>query len=95
MSTAPAIDGIFGKVFAEGPLLLTHFGVTGPSPFTLSSHLAFATIDRNNPLAAGLIPVAGMSVIDWDKYIADAAQSQSIRSVGSILGQILPKRFVE
>jgi predicted flavoprotein YhiN len=89
------IDGVLGRVYAEGPLLLTHFGITGPSPFTLSSHLAFAPIDRANPLSVALIPVAGMSVIDWDKYITDAAQAQSARTIGSILGQVLPKRFIE
>jgi predicted Rossmann fold flavoprotein len=95
VSTAPMMDGVFGRVYAEGPLLLTHFGITGPSPFTLSSHLAFAPIDRANPLSVALIPVAGMSVTDWDRYIADAAQTQSVKTVGSILGQVLPKRFVE
>jgi len=34
-----------------GPLLLTHFGITGPTVFTFSAHTAFEKIDVDHPLS--------------------------------------------
>lgn len=41
----------------DGPLLLTHFGVSGPLVFAYSAHVAFEICDKQNPLVMRWKPI--------------------------------------
>lgn len=75
-------------------MIFTHFGISGPAPFALSSRLAFETIDANHPLKISLAPLAGWETADWDTYLEKEAKIHSNREMRNIL-EALPRRLVD
>jgi predicted Rossmann fold flavoprotein len=82
------------ETFTDGPLLFTHFGISGPAPFAFSSLLAFETIDAERPLKISLSPLAGWQMPDWDSYMEKEAKIHGNREVRNLLDP-LPRRLVD
>jgi predicted Rossmann fold flavoprotein len=82
------------ELLTEGPILFTHFGISGPGPFAFSSLLAFKKIDKANSLQISLAPMAWWWVQEWDRYIEQEAKTHSNREVRNML-ELLPRRLVE
>ncbi len=88
-------DGDGSTVEATGPFLFTHFGISGPVTFTLSSHLAFTAIDQDNPRSIRVIPNADRGEQEWEKLLKQEFTQHGARLIITILDQFFPARFAE
>lgn len=83
------------KKRADGPILFTHFGVSGPAVFALSSHLAFTPLTKDRPIVMTLIPDAEQTFETWDTFLTESFYGSGNALVRTVLSERLPKRFVE
>lgn len=79
----------------NGPLLFTHFGLSGPGVFALSSHLAFTKISVHHPLRIGLTPIANFTYQDWNRLMIDYFDQNGSQQIKRFLKQYFPARFGE
>ncbi len=77
------------------PLLLTHFGISGPLAFMISSHLAWEDIGAWHERVVYLRPLSTLSENDWDEYLKSTFIAHPKKVITSILGDKLPRRFVD
>lgn len=91
-STLTSADG---KIRCDGPILLTHFGISGPLTFTFSSQIAFESIGKDQSYSLKFAPLCGWDMQSWDNYLEKECRESPTKLVGNILVQLLPKRFVE
>ncbi len=77
------------------PLLLTHFGISWPLAFMVSSECAWEKIDRDIPKTIGFSPIAYMDSAAWETFLKDQFQSHPKKFITSILSEKLPRRFAE
>lgn len=77
----------YQKEYAEGPILFTHFGLSGPVVFAFASHIPFVKIDKDNPVKINLS--FGITKQDMDSLINQNGK----KSILNILKQILPERL--
>lgn len=82
------------KTEVSGPLLFTHFGISGPVTFSFSSQIPYEPVSPQSPFTVQLIPDADKSYEDWEKILLDAAAKQSKKNVSTVLYEFFPKRFV-
>lgn len=87
------VDGTRTRI--TGPMVFTHFGVSGPAVFALSSHIAFAPIAKTAPFVVSLLPIAGRTFQDWDQLMQKAIEENGVRQVLTVLAQELPKRLAQ
>lgn len=73
------------KTSVTGPFLFTHFGISGPVTFALSSHLAF----ENLPCSITLNP----DTQNWKKILTN--KSDAKKQIKTILSNQFPSRFAE
>ncbi|MDF2379396.1 MAG: aminoacetone oxidase family FAD-binding enzyme [Candidatus Gracilibacteria bacterium] len=90
---AQADDG--KTVKAEGPILFTHFGISGPALFALSSHLSFSKISNEHPIQISISARAEKSFQDWDKLIHEETQRRGAQQFQTFLKKHLQNRLVE
>ncbi len=90
---AVANDG--AKKNATGPMLFTHFGISGPAVFALSSHLAFTPVSARGPILVSLIPEAEQTFETWDAWMKKTFHGGGSLLLRSALAEVLPRRFVE
>lgn len=81
------------KISVTGPFLFTHFGISGPVTFALSSHLAFEEISKENPKEISFFPVSNSSFDFWNKELLDAFSKSPKKQVKHIISNYLPKRL--
>lgn len=91
--SAIAEDG--QKKSATGPLLFTHFGLSGPAVFALSSHLAFTSIIPATPLSVSLIPEAELTFERLEVRLLERYQAGGTKQLRRVLNELYPKRFVD
>lgn len=84
-----------GDGSCEWPVLLTHFGLSGPVVFILASQTAFEKIDTNHPLPIYFQPDATKNQQQWEQILLDEAADHPRKMIATILSWHLPKRFVE
>ena len=77
------------------PVLLTHFGVSGPHAFVVASHSAFDEVSEAKPLTVRLQPHADKDLQRRDKFLIEHSFSEPKKQLSTILSYELPKRFVE
>ncbi len=77
------------------PLLLTHFGISWPLAFMVSSHLAWEKIDKNHPKIIHFSPLSDMGFREWELFLKEEFQSHPKKLLTSILSEKLPRRFAE
>ncbi len=85
----------WGKISVHGPLLFTHFGISGPVTFSLSSQIAFEEVSKVNPLSIQLIPEANKLFEYWDKHFQDSIKTSPKKQIKTELQQFFPKRLSE
>ena len=83
------------KKEVQGPLLCTHFGISGPVVFALSAHLAFSTISKLSPKKIKLNPLAIEHFDSYDKKVMALISNNSAKQILNTLSELLPKSFVE
>ncbi len=76
------------------PILLTHFGISGPLTFVAASLSAFETVSADSPLEIRLQPLAEMYHHIWEQFLLDASL-WSKKELATILATRLPRRFAE
>ncbi|MBC7498744.1 aminoacetone oxidase family FAD-binding enzyme [Candidatus Gracilibacteria bacterium] len=79
----------------EGPILLTHFGLSGPLAFMYSSQIAWEAINKTNPKTIQLSPLADMGVAEWDSFLKLEFANHPKKLITNILSEKLPRRFAE
>ncbi len=77
------------------PLLLTHFGISWPLVFMLSSELAFEKIEKWSHKNITFSPLSSMKFSDWEILLKDQFQLHPKKFITSILSEKLPRRFAE
>ncbi len=77
------------------PLLLTHFGMSWPLTFMISSHFAFEKIEKWSHKSITFTPLSNMKFSDWEYYLKDQFQNHPKKLIASILSEKLPRRFAE
>ena len=88
---ARADDGKMKSV--AGPIIFTHFGISGPATFALSSHLPFTTISKDSPASVTLTPFADQTNQQWDKVLQEKFQENGAKQIHNILGEFFSDRF--
>ncbi|MFA7284486.1 MAG: aminoacetone oxidase family FAD-binding enzyme, partial [Candidatus Absconditabacterales bacterium] len=83
-----------GKSFV-GPLLLTHFGITGPVVFAFSAYTSFESMETNHPLLVKRKPDHEQSYDYRLRILQEAKSTQAKKQLGSILKTHFPDRFVQ
>ncbi len=83
------------KISLSGPLLFTHFGISGPLTFRVSSHLAFETITWEYTKMIKIAPIAEMWFEDWEKFLKNEFASHPKKTIINILTSLLSRRFAE
>ena len=81
------------KISVNGPFLFTHFGISGPVTFALSSHLAFEEISKENPKEISFLPLSNSNFDLWNKELLDTFLQYSKKQVKHIVFNYLPKRL--
>lgn len=79
---------------SQWPILLTHFGISGPLTFVAASLSAFETIAPETPLDVRLQPLADMTASGRDMFLLTESQS-SKKELVTTLATKLPRRFCE
>lgn len=77
------------------PLLLTHFGLSGPLAFMVSSGFAWDKIDSNNTKTILLSPISSMWYAEWENFLKSEFAKHPKKLLINILSDILTRRFVE
>lgn len=83
------------KISVSGPFLFTHFGISGPATFTLSSHLAFNEISKENSITISLFPESKKNFDTWNDELLNEITRSSKKQINYILSEYLPKRLSE
>lgn len=77
----------------SGSLLFTHFGISGPLAFMLSSHLAWENSIKN--LQIKFSPISDYDTKNWDNFLKEEFGKSPKKKIFAILSEKLPKRFAE
>lgn len=77
------------------PILLTHFGISWPLTFKLSSHFAFERIEKNHTKTIHLSPLVDMNFLVWEEFLKSSFSSHPKKFIINILSEKLSRRFVE
>jgi predicted flavoprotein YhiN len=59
-----------------GPLLFTHFGITGPNVFSMAAHIPYEIVDKNHPFLVSLIPDASKNFEFWNDILQHKGTSK-------------------
>jgi predicted flavoprotein YhiN len=77
----------------DGPVLLTHFGISGPNVFALSALLAFEKIALDAPMDIVLYPEADTSYDMWIGRLHEAAAHSPKKELRTVVKQWFPERL--
>lgn len=84
-----------GNVKTSWPILFTHFGLSGPATFALSTHLPYIQISKNTPQTIYCKPFADRWYEWWIHFFTAKTQEEPRRHLDTILEEYFPKRRVE
>lgn len=89
------LSGKTGKALYKqaGPMLLAHFGLTGPAAMDISRHLRDYPDQAPRKLTANLC--TDLSFEELDQTFLDLSKSHPTRSVSAMLKRRFPERFAE
>lgn len=83
------------KYAVQGPIVLTHQGISGPAVFALAAQVAFANYDREHPLPLYLDFVPNRSVEAVAATMARLVQTNPKQQFKKVLHTWLPQALVE
>ncbi len=75
----------------DGPVLLTHFGISGPNVFALSALLAFEKISVEQPFTVLLMPEADTTRDMWVSRLEETIHSK--KNISDVLKTYFPQRL--
>jgi predicted Rossmann fold flavoprotein len=83
---------IEGKVqsSAEGDILFTHFGVSGPTVLVLSRH-AVDALDQGRKVELSLNLLPEYSTLDFERYLQEELDSRGAKTFSNYVKDILPE----
>jgi predicted Rossmann fold flavoprotein len=85
-----------GKVkVVKGPMLFTHFGITGPAVFALAAEIAFEKFDNKNPLKVQFVPMEGKDFQYWDAKLLETILQNHTKQIDNTLAKLFPQRFCD
>lgn len=89
------LSGKTGKALYKqaGPMLLAHFGITGPAAMDMSRHLRDYADQAPRKLTANLLPAESFESLD--RWLLELTQSNPTQAINTPLKRRLPDRFVE
>jgi len=76
---------------AEGPLLFTHFGISGPLTFALSAQIAFQTL----PHTIHLIPNSNLNPSTFNKQLQADLSANPNKQILNIISHYIPKKLAQ
>lgn len=80
---------------AQWPVLLTHFGLSGPGMFVVASQIPFVKISREQPYRVWLVPHAKMRAEQRTQWLREKKHSDPKQSIRVWLQQWFTKRGSE
>lgn len=81
---------------ASWPLLFTHFGITWPVVFALSSHMAYEKITKETPLLITINPDATKNYEYWEALLKQVFAEYPKKELQNIVWmQSLPRRLMD
>lgn len=81
------------KIFSQhGDLLFTHFGISGPLTYKISSYAAFIPYSQQKPLQIEL-NLTGESFEDFEKKLIQSFDENSKKDIINILSEYVPKNL--
>lgn len=83
----------YEKAKVMWPVLLTHFGTSGPAVFAFSAHSSFELIDKNNPLEIHLMPFAERNTDRRTRWLNELVISSPKKQASTIFWYEFPDRF--
>lgn len=86
---------IYRDIRVEGSLLITHFGISGPLAFMMSSKLAWEKIGKWKTVQIALKPIVSMNPTLWDNWLKESFVQHPKKLLNTLLSEKLPRRFVE
>lgn len=84
-----------GAVEVRGPVILTHFGVSGPAVFAFAAQVPYVPLGRGPTLHAALRVQADRDAAAWDALLAAAFADGGARAVRTVLRTHLPERCAD
>jgi predicted flavoprotein YhiN len=78
-----------------GPVLLTHFGISGPATFSYSSQIPYTDISSHKPHHIHIIPFADHNDQYWLSWLNEKAASEPKKQLSTILHYHFTKRRVD
>lgn len=81
------------KKTVNGPILFTHFGLSGPATFALSSHLAFEKISPNTPKIIHIALDAEKKYTDWNNQLIEHFSQNGTQQIHTALKKFIPQRL--
>lgn len=81
------------KESVDGPMLLTHFGISWPNVFALSALIAFEKITPDSPVEVVLFPEADTSYDQWMARLNEAVNHSPKKEIRTVLKQWFPERL--
>lgn len=86
---------IHGWNIARWPILLTHFGLSGPGMFIVASQIPFVSIDAQSSYQVQFIPHATMRYEQWITWLKEKRKTDPKQSIRIWLTQWFTKRTSE
>ena len=78
-----------------GPVLLTHFGVSGPAIFAMAANIAFETINPKQPLKFNFTPIRSIEPQKWDEKIRREITAHGTKLVVNMMHGFVAARFAD
>lgn len=85
----------YEKIKVTGPFLFTHFGISGPVTFSLSSNISFKEISKESPLQISFMPDASKHFDIWDKELQNLVNTSPKKQIKTLLSTLFPERFIQ
>jgi len=81
--------------YLDGHFLFTHYGISGPVVFSLSSKIAYENISSQKPYKIKLIIDAQKDFASWDKILTEKFNLNGAKALKNILAEFIAKKFVD
>lgn len=78
----------------NGDLLFTHYGISGPLAYKVSSYCAYKEFSRENPLKI-VLNIVGRDFSEFDSYLKEEFNNQAKRDIFNVLSGFAPRNFVQ
>lgn len=79
----------------QWPLLFTHFWLSGPLAFMYSSQIAWEKLDKDTQRQIYFSPLSDINEKMWDDFLKQEFWLHPKKTITTILGEKLPRRFLE